>query len=67
MPVIDNRGKPIDPDHPFANPCIVFGMKRPDSSPTPSTATKAEIRQPCPAGDENPIPPCGDDTGSKVA
>ena len=42
MPFIDNRGKPIDPDHPFANPCIVFGAKRPDSSAKPSTATNAE-------------------------
>lgn len=41
MPVIDNRGKPIDTDHPFANPCVVFGAKRPDSSAKPSTATNA--------------------------
>ena len=41
MPFIDSRGKPLDPDHPFATPRIIFGAKRPAPSPTPSTSTSA--------------------------
>jgi hypothetical protein len=29
MPVIDRRGQPLPPDHPFAQPTIVIGGRRP--------------------------------------
>jgi hypothetical protein len=29
MPVIDRRGKPLPPTHPFATPRVVFGRRRP--------------------------------------
>lgn len=29
MPVIDNRGKPLPKDHPFAGGRIIFGIKPP--------------------------------------
>ena len=67
MPVIDNRGNPLDADHPFASPCIVFGMKRPDSSKTSSPATNARIGHLCSGGEESPIRPQGEDTGNMVA
>lgn len=41
MPFIDARKEPLETDHPFAKPCIVFGAKQPDSSPSPSTNTTA--------------------------
>ncbi len=44
MPVIDNRGKPLDDNHPFKGTRIVFGTKRPEPSSPPSKAEATDSR-----------------------
>lgn len=41
MPVIDDRGKPLPPGHPFERPLIAFGQKRPNSSGSDSAPSPA--------------------------
>lgn len=36
MAIIDRRGKPLPPTHPFATPRVLFGFRRPRATPKDS-------------------------------
>ena len=54
MPVIDRRGQPLPPTHPFATPRVIFGVKPPPGwkpKQTGPEAPKTDEQQPPKDGD----------------